>query len=143
VSGLFRNPFIWAPLLAWAIGQMLKVVTASIQRHQLTLRPLGMSGGMPSSHTAMTVCLTTDLARRLGPSSPLFGAAAILTIVVVYDATGVRRAVGQQAAVLNQVLVDLRHQLGLRHERLRELVGHTPVEVLAGIVLGVAVGMLA
>ncbi len=143
MSGLAHNPFIWTPLLAWAVGQMLKVVTASVQRHQLTLRPLGMSGGMPSSHTAMTVCLTTDLARRLGPGSPIFGAAAILTIVVVYDATGVRRAVGQQAAVLNQVLVDLRQHLGLRHERLRELVGHTPVEVLAGVLLGVAVGLLA
>ena len=143
MTGLLHNPYLWPPLLAWAIGQMLKVVTASVQRHQLTLRPLGMSGGMPSSHTAMTVCLTTDLARRLGSTSPVFGAAAILTIVVVYDATGVRRAVGQQAAVLNQVLVDLRHHLGLRHDRLRELVGHTPVEVLAGIILGVAVGLVA
>ncbi len=139
---LLRNGFVWSPLLAWALGQVLKVATDSLRAHQLSLRSLGSSGGMPSSHTAMTVCLTTRLARLLGPGSPIFAAAAILTIVVVYDATGVRRAAGQQALVLNRVLDDLRSHLGLRHERVFELLGHTPVEVLVGIALGVVVGML-
>ncbi|HVA21307.1 MAG TPA: divergent PAP2 family protein [Candidatus Micrarchaeia archaeon] len=139
---LLHNGFIWSPLLAWAVGQVLKVVTESVRMHQLSLRPLGSSGGMPSSHTAMTVCLTTRLARLLGTASPVFATAAVLTIVVVYDATGVRRAAGQQALVLNRVLDDLRQHMGLRHERVLELLGHTPVEVLAGIALGVAIGML-
>ncbi|HUY97142.1 MAG TPA: divergent PAP2 family protein [Verrucomicrobiae bacterium] len=142
MTALLHNGYIWAPLLAWAIAQLLKVVTESLRLRQLSLRPLGSSGGLPSSHTAMTVCLTTRLARLLGPGSPVFATAAVLTIVVVYDATGVRRAAGQQALVLNRVLDDLRQHLGLRHERVLELLGHTPVEVLVGVALGVVVGML-
>jgi acid phosphatase family membrane protein YuiD len=139
---LFTNQLLWVPVLAWAIGQFLKVVTDSWREHRLSLRTLGMSGGMPSSHTALTVCLTTMVARKLGLGSPLFAAVGILTMVVVYDATGVRRAAGQQSVILNQMIDDLRSNLGFRYERLREFLGHTPYEVLAGIVLGVAVGLL-
>ncbi|MGH7639308.1 MAG: divergent PAP2 family protein [Candidatus Dormibacteria bacterium] len=142
MKGLVANQFLWVPLLAWAIGQSLKVVTDSWRHHHLSLRSLGMSGGMPSSHTALTVCLTTVLGRRLGMGSPLFAAVLILTVVVIYDATGVRRAAGQQGIVLNQVLEDLRRHLGFRYERLRQFVGHTPYEVLAGVLLGILVGML-
>ncbi|MGA9775823.1 MAG: divergent PAP2 family protein [Candidatus Dormiibacterota bacterium] len=141
MAGLLSNQFLWVPLLAWALGQALKVVTDSWQRRQLSLRRLGTSGGMPSSHSALTVCLTTLLGRRLGTGSPVFAAAAILTMVVIYDATGVRRAAGQQGIILNQMIEDLRSHLGLRYERVRQLLGHTPYEVLAGIALGLAVGM--
>lgn len=142
MAALFANQYVWVPILAWAIGQTLKVVTDSWQRQRLSLRSLGLSGGMPSSHTAMTVCLTTELGRRLGTGSPVFAAAAILTMVVVYDATGVRRAAGQQGAILNQMIEDLRNHLGLRYERVRQFFGHTPFEVLAGVALGFAVGMV-
>jgi hypothetical protein len=142
VRAFLTNQFLWVPLLAWGIGQLLKVVTDSWRQHRLSLRSLGMSGGMPSSHTALTVCLTTVLARKLGLGSPIFAAVAILTMVVVYDATGVRRSAGQQSVILNQVLDDLRSHLGFRYERLREFIGHTPYEVLAGAVLGVVVGLL-
>ncbi|HVC39737.1 MAG TPA: divergent PAP2 family protein [Candidatus Dormibacteraeota bacterium] len=142
MKALLTNQFLWVPLLAWAIGQLLKVLTDSWRQHRLSLRSLGMSGGMPSSHTALTVCLTTVVERQLGPGSPLFAVVAILTMVVVYDATGVRRAAGQQGVILNQVLDDLRSHLGFRYERLREFIGHTPFEVLAGVVLGIVVGLL-
>ncbi len=142
MTALLTNQFLWIPLLAWAIGQLLKVVTDSWRQHRLSLRSLGMSGGMPSSHTALTVCLTTILAKKLGLGSPIFAAVAIITMEVVYDATGVRRSAGQQSVILNQVLDDLRSHLGFRYERLREFIGHTPYEVLAGAVLGVAVGLL-
>lgn len=142
MAALFANQYIWVPILAWAMGQTLKVVTDSWQRQRLSLRSLGLSGGMPSSHTAMTVCLTTELGRRLGTGSPVFAAAAILTMVVIYDATGVRRAAGQQGVILNQMIEDLRNHLGLRYERVRQFFGHTPFEVLAGVALGFAVGMV-
>jgi len=138
---LFSNQFVWIPVLAWAVAQLLKVLTDSWKRHRFSIRSIGLSGGMPSSHTAMTVCLTTILARRLGTGSPLFAAAAILTVVVVYDATGVRRAAGQQGLILNQMIEDLRSNLGLRYERVRELFGHTPFQVLAGVILGFVIGM--
>ncbi|MGH7610086.1 MAG: divergent PAP2 family protein [Candidatus Dormibacteria bacterium] len=142
MAAFFGNQFFWLPVLAWAIGQLLKVATDSWGERHLSLRSLGMSGGMPSSHTAMTVCLATVIARRVGPGSPLFAGVAILTVVVIYDATGVRRAAGQQGIILNQVLEDLRQHLGLRYQRLRQFIGHTPVEVLAGIALGIVVGLL-
>lgn len=142
MAALFSNQFIWVPVLAWALAQLLKVLTDSWKGHRFSIRSIGLSGGMPSSHTAMTVCLTTTLARRLGTGSPIFAAAAILTVVVVYDATGVRRAAGQQGLILNQMIEDLRSNLGLRYERVRELFGHTPFEVLAGVLLGFVVGML-
>ncbi|MHB1524708.1 MAG: divergent PAP2 family protein [Candidatus Dormibacteria bacterium] len=138
---LFSNQFVWIPLLAWVIAQTLKVATDSWKRRRFSLRSLGLSGGMPSSHTAMTVCLTTVLGRRLGTGSPVFAAAAILTMVVVYDATGVRRAAGQQGLILNQMIEDLRNNLGLRYERVREFFGHTPYEVVAGVLLGFLIGM--
>ncbi|MHB8311819.1 MAG: divergent PAP2 family protein [Candidatus Dormibacteria bacterium] len=141
MAALFSNQFVWIPVLAWAVAQLLKVLTDSWKRHRFSIRSIGLSGGMPSSHTAMTVCLTTILARRLGTGSPIFAAAAILTVVVVYDATGVRRAAGQQGLILNQMIEDLRSNLGLRYERVRELFGHTPFEVLAGVLLGFAIGM--
>jgi acid phosphatase family membrane protein YuiD len=97
---------------------------------------------MPSSHTALTVCLTTLLGRRLGTGSPVFAAAAVLTVVVIYDATGVRRSAGQQGLILNRMIEDLRSHLGLRYERVRDFLGHTPYEVLAGLILGFAIGML-
>lgn len=141
MTALLGNQLLWVPLLAWGLGQVLKVLTDSWSKRRLSLRTLGTSGGMPSSHTALTVCLTTVTARRLGTGSPLFAAVLIITMVVVYDATGVRRAAGQQSVVLNQIIDDLRANLGFRYERLREFIGHTPVEVLAGILLGVAVGL--
>ncbi|NNM97697.1 MAG: divergent PAP2 family protein [Candidatus Dormibacteraeota bacterium] len=141
MAALFSNQFVWIPVLAWAVAQLLKVLNDSWKRHRFSIRSIGLSGGMPSSHTAMTVCLTTILARRLGTGSPIFAAAAILTVVVVYDATGVRRAAGQQGLILNQMIEDLRSNLGLRYERVRELFGHTPFEVLAGVLLGFVIGM--
>ncbi len=141
MAALFSNQFVWIPVLAWAVAQLLKVLTDSWKRRRFSIRSIGLSGGMPSSHTAMTVCLTTILARRLGTGSPIFAAAAILTVVVVYDATGVRRAAGQQGLILNQMIEDLRSNLGLRYERVRELFGHTPFEVLAGVLLGFVIGM--
>lgn len=141
MAAFLSNQFIWVPALAWAVAQVLKVATDSWRLHRFSLRSLGLSGGMPSSHTALTVCLTTVLARRLGTGSPVFAAAAVLTVVVVYDATGVRRAAGQQGLLLNQMVEDLRSHLGLRYETVRQLVGHTPVEVLAGAILGFLVGM--
>jgi hypothetical protein len=133
--------YLGAPIAAWAIAQVLKVITDSLQRRRLDLRRFASAGGMPSSHTAMMLALTTVIGARLGLSSPEFGLTAIFSSVVMYDATGVRRAAGRQAAVLNRIIDDLFHREGLREERLRELIGHTPFEVIAGALLGVIVAL--
>jgi len=138
---LLRNPYFLVPTIAWAIAQVSKVIIDSVFTHRVNLRRLATAGGMPSSHTALVVGLTTVIGRRLGVETPLFALALIFSVVVMYDATGVRRAAGQQAMILNRLLDDLfiAHQ-GFRQERLRELVGHTPIEVIAGALLGLLIG---
>ena len=97
---------------------------------------------MPSSHSAIVAALTTSVGRLNGVTSDTFAIALIFSIVVMYDAQGVRRAAGRQAAVLNRLVDDLMAQRGLQETRLRELLGHTPVEVLVGAALGIAVGLI-
>lgn len=129
------------PVIAWALAQAIKVITDSVQHRRFDLRRLASSGGMPSSHTALVLSLTTVIGSRRGVASPEFAISAVFSSVVMYDATGVRRAAGKQARVLNRIIDDLFHQEGLKEDRLRELIGHTPVEVVAGALLGVLVSL--
>jgi uncharacterized protein len=139
VSGLH---YVYLPLLAWSVAQVTKVVRDSLRRGRLYLRGLAEMGGMPSSHTAMVTGLTAAVGRFQGVRSPLFAMALIFSFVVMYDAAGVRRAAGRQAALLNRLVDDLFAQRGVREESLRELLGHTPVEVLVGALIGVAIGLV-
>lgn len=134
--------YILPPVVAWAIAQAFKVVVEFYKVRRLDFRILAAMGGMPSSHTAMVMALTTVLARLDGLASPLFAIALIFSLVVMYDAAGVRRAAGRQAAVLNRVVADLREHRGFHEDRLLELLGHTPFEVLGGAALGIAVALL-
>ena len=134
--------YLLPPFLAWAIAQVLKVVVTSVRRRHLDLRVLADQGGMPSSHSAIVAALTTVVGRLNGVSSDVFAVALIFSIVVMYDAQGVRRAAGLQAAVLNRLVDDLMAHRPIPETRLRELIGHTPVEVLVGAALGVAVGLV-
>ena len=132
--------YLLAPLLAWAIAQVTKVILTSMRQRRLNLRVLAETGGMPSSHSAIVMGLTSAVGRINGVTSGVFAVALILSLVVMYDAAGVRRAAGRQAAVLNRLVEDLVHMRGIQEDRLRELLGHTPVEVFAGAALGIAVG---
>ncbi len=134
--------FLLAPIVAWTIAQIAKVAWTSYRQRRLNLRVLAETGGMPSSHTAIVVGLTTAIGRYSGPTTAQFALALIFTFVVMYDATGLRRAAGRQAAVLNRLVEDLVNMRGVQEQKLRELLGHTPVEVLAGAVIGIVVGFL-
>jgi len=134
--------FLLAPLVAWGIAQIAKVTLTSVRQRRLNLRVLAETGGMPSSHSAIVMGLTAAIGKYAGPTSAAFAIALIFSFVVMYDAAGLRRAAGRQAEVLNRLVEDLVHMRGVQEERLRELLGHTPVEVLVGAVLGVAVGIL-
>jgi acid phosphatase family membrane protein YuiD len=134
--------YLLPAILAWAIAQALKLLLTSVHQRRLYLRALADTGGMPSSHSAIVMGLTTAIGRYDGLSSPTFAIALIFSIVVMYDAQGVRRAAGRQAEVLNRLIEDVFAQRGVREERLRELIGHTPFQVLVGAALGVAVGLL-
>ena len=134
--------FLLPPVVAWAIAQVAKVALSSIRQRRLNLRVLADPGGMPSSHSASVMGLTTASGHHAGVTSPSFAIALIFSFVVMYDAAGVRRAAGRQAAVLNRLVQDMVHMRGMQEQELRELLGHTPFEVLVGAVLGVAVGLI-
>jgi acid phosphatase family membrane protein YuiD len=134
--------YLTPALVAWAIAQVLKVGLTSVRERRLNLRVLAETGGMPSSHAAIVMGLTSAVGRLNGLTSAPFAIALIFSIVVMYDAQGVRRAAGRQAAVLNRLIDDLVSMRQFKDDRLRELLGHTPFEVLVGAALGVAVGLI-
>jgi len=134
--------YLGPALVAWGIAQLTKLVVHSVRQRRLDLRILASMGGFPSSHSALVMALTAVIARLNGVGSPLFALALIFSVVVMYDAAGVRRAAGHQAAVLNRLIDDLFQHRRIAEQRLRELLGHTPIEVFAGAALGVAVGIL-
>lgn len=131
-----------APLIAWSIAQVSKVILYSVRQRTLNLRVLAETGGMPSSHSALVMGLTAAVGKYSGVSSAPFAIALIFSVVVMYDAAGLRRAAGRQAAILNRLVEDLVHMRGMQEQKLRELLGHTPVEVLVGAALGLVIGRL-
>jgi acid phosphatase family membrane protein YuiD len=134
--------YLLAPLVAWTIAQTAKVIIYSVRARRLNLRVLAVTGGMPSSHSAIVMGLTTAVGKHAGVSSAPFAIALIFSFVVMYDAAGLRRAAGRQAEILNRLVEDLVHMRGVQEQKLRELLGHTPVEVLVGAVLGVVAGLI-
>jgi acid phosphatase family membrane protein YuiD len=134
--------YLLAPLVAWAIAQAAKVILTSMRQRKLNLRVLAETGGMPSSHAAIVMGLTTAVGKYQHVDSAAFAIALIFSFVVMYDAAGLRRAAGRQAAVLNRLVEDLVHMRGMQEPVLRELLGHTPVEVIVGAILGVGVGLI-
>ncbi len=134
--------FLLAPLIAWTLAQASKVILTSVRQRRLNLRVLAETGGMPSSHAAIVMGLTTAIGKYSGVATAQFAIALIFSFVVMYDAAGLRRAAGRQAAILNRLVEDLVHMRGMQEQRLRELLGHTPVEVLVGAIIGVVVGLL-
>lgn len=140
---ILGNRVIQAAALAWAVAQALKVMlTLAISRRFDKSRLLG-SGGMPSSHSAMACAMLMTIGYREGFSSSIFALAFCFSGVVMYDAAGVRRSTGRNAQVINQ-LMDMLSGNGYTFDekRLKELVGHTPIQVLAGALLGMLIGTL-
>lgn len=142
LRALLSNADLWAALGAWLAAQVIKTVRSFAVTRKLNLNYLVSSGGMPSSHSALVTGLATAVARTSGLQSSAFAVAAILAAVVMYDAAGVRLAVSRQARILNLMLDDFFHDRGLNEQRLHELIGHTPVQVFAGALIGVIFGVL-
>jgi acid phosphatase family membrane protein YuiD len=141
-NSLFDNRILLASLLAWAIAQISKTIIDLIQQRRLILSRLVSSGGMPSAHSALVTGLATAIGRLNGLGSASFAIAVIMASIVMYDAAGVRRAVSIQARILNQMIDEAFQGSPMAEKRLRELIGHTPVQVLVGALLGVGIGIL-
>lgn len=134
------NEILMIAILAWAIAQFFKIISWAFVSRELNFKRLVEPGGMPSSHSAFVTSLATGLGLREGFDSPIFALATVFSLIVMYDASGVRRAAGKQARVLNAIIEDLNRRQ-LHPERLRELLGHTPFEVLVGALLGVIIAI--
>jgi len=130
-------------LLGWFIAQALKVVFILIKYKRLDFSRFIGSGGMPSSHSSLVTSLATGVGLIEGFDSTLFTISIVLALIVMYDAAGVRRAAGQQAKILNKI-VDTwgKEDYKLTEKRLKELLGHTPKEVVVGAILGVIIGLI-
>lgn len=129
-------------IIAWFIAQVMKMIIVLIKDKKVNFERLIGSGGMPSSHSALVVSLAAAIGLTEGFGSPLFALSTVFALVVMYDAAGVRRAAGQQAAILNKIVDSLvKSDFSRTEKRLKELLGHTPVQVFAGALLGIAVAL--
>ena len=124
------------------LAQVYKFVVYFIVNKQFNFKRLFQTGGMPSSHSSFMMAMTTSVGLLTGFNSATFAVALTVTLVVMYDAAGLRRAVGRQASVLNQIVAEIfSEHPHLSSQKFKELLGHTPVEVFIGALLGVAVAI--
>ena len=138
ITSLFHNDILICALVAWLIAQGLKVPIYWWVEKELNWQRFFGSGGMPSSHSAFVVAVGLMVGIRVGFESPEFAICFVLAAIVMYDAAGVRRETGTQATIINQIIRDvLINGKPISDEELKELVGHTPLEVLAGAIVGV------
>jgi hypothetical protein len=142
LTEITRNKILVTTVSAWIVAQAIKVVIGVIRQKRFDFRWFVGTGGMPSSHTAGASCLATAIGLEYGFDSVYFALAAAFTLVVMFDAQGVRRAAGRQARILNKITEDIYWRGRIDEGKLRELVGHTPVEVIVGFLLGITIAIL-
>jgi len=138
-EGIKHNDVLYAALLSWLIAQTLKVIITLLIEKEFKFERFHGSGGMPSSHTSTIVAASTAIGLQMGFDTPLYAMSLIMAFIVMYDASGVRRSVGKQAKLLNDIIEDLFEHKQLQEERLKELVGHKPTEVVVGALLGILI----
>ena len=142
-TAFIQNKYIYIPFLLWCGIQLFKLIYDLVTTKKFNFKRIMGAGGMPSSHSAVVVGLATLIGKYEGVNSAIFGLAFIVAFVVMYDACGVRRAAGKQAALLNK-LVETPGLTGVQvSEKLVEVLGHTPVQVFVGALIGVVVGLIA
>lgn len=138
----YQNISIWTAFAAWFFAQGVKLFTHFVNTHKIDFRYLVSTGGMPSAHSAMASALATSIAFTSGMKSPLFAVTAAFAVVVMFDAQTVRHAAGLQARLLNQIVDEALTEHHFSHEKLRELLGHTPLEVFLGMLVGILVALI-
>ena len=140
MTDIFQNRILLISIFSCFLAQFLKIFTGKEKR--IDLKRIIISGGMPSSHSSFVTSLAMLVGFDKGFASTEFAITAVFALIVMYDASGVRRAVGKQAELLNQIVDDFFHGKFDQHEKLKELVGHTPKEVLFGALLGIIIGIV-
>ena len=137
---LLHNVPLMSAFIAWLVAQLFKFIIDILRYRQFNFNKFFSSGGMPSSHSAFVCALTTGIALQDGISSSAFAISCVLSMIVMYDATGVRRETGKQATILNNLVDDLLEEKpDYFQKELKELVGHTPLQVFSGAFLGIII----
>ena len=137
-----ENKFLIVPFIGWCCIQLFKFITDFVINRKPNFRRLFGAGGMPSSHSAVVATLTTLIGKEYGLGSGIFAVSFIFSLIVMYDAAGVRRAAGKQATILNKLVENYPNSNVIVTEKLVEVLGHTPFQVLIGAVIGILVGTL-
>jgi len=143
-GNILDNSVLLVAVIACLLAQASKLVVELIKNGKVTVRTLVTTGGMPSAHSALVTSLATGVGQTSGWASPEFAIATIFAVIVMYDAAGVRQAAGKQARILNQMIDELfseHHKFN--EDRLKELLGHTPFQVIIGSALGITISCLA
>lgn len=142
-TNFIQNKYIYIPFLLWALIQSYKVIYDLIATKKFNFKRIIGAGGMPSSHSAIVTSLATLIGKNEGVDSPIFAVSLFLALIVMYDACGVRRAAGKQAAILNKIVQTPGLTSVQVSEKLVELLGHTPIQVFVGALIGIIAGIVA
>lgn len=138
---LMDYKFLIIPTLAWLTVQVFKFISDAIINRKINFKRLVETGGMPSSHSATVTSLMTAIGISEGLTSPIFAVSFVFSIIVMYDAAGVRRAAGKQATILNQLINSNQIKVDT-NEKLKELLGHTPFQVFIGAIYGIILAVI-
>lgn len=136
IQQFFNNKIIFISVVSWAAAQIIKMIIDLSASGKIDWELMVASGGMPSSHSSFVSSLATAIGLEMGFDSASFAISFVLAIVVMYDAAGVRRAAGSHAAIINKLMESLNIKID---EKLKELLGHTPIQVGAGAILGIGI----
>lgn len=143
LADIFSNRILISGIFAWSLAQIIKVPLNYLTERRWDWALLLRAGGMPSSHSALVTAVAHTIGLFSGFDTPVYALAVAIAIIVIYDATGIRRQAGKHAEVINAMIRDLTHGHPLQEERLREVLGHTPLEALGGMLLGLLVAQLS
>lgn len=143
LTQLINNKFLYIPFLVWLGIQTFKVIYDLVKTKKFNFKRIMGAGGMPSSHSATVTSLATLIGKQCGFDSPMFALSVIFAFIVMYDAAGVRRAAGKQASLLNKLIETPGLTSVQVSEKLVEVLGHTPLQVIVGAIIGILIGAIA
>lgn len=141
-SDFFKNPTFWSPFFAWLSAQLIKTGIAYRASRRVDFRYLSSLGGMPSAHSATVSALAMSVGINAGFDSQVFMSTFVLALIVMFDASTVRRAAGLQASLLNDIVQELFKEHHFSERKLVELLGHTRLEVFIGMILGIIIAVI-
>jgi len=141
-SEIFKNQIIIIALITYILNQILKLFVFFFTEKKWDVRRFIGAGGMPSTHSALSMCVAVTIGLSEGWNSPLFALAIVMAFIIMADAAGVRRETGEQAKVLNKIILEFFEERKIRDKHLKELIGHTPFEVIVGAMIGIMMAYL-